>query len=201
MTNNEDSDSDDGKVPFPDCDAATAGWPEGEDAPDLDEDSDPEEEWVASTTPTERICSVLRTTHYPRTVGELAERAAVTGEEVRTVIEVLEEIDVVVVEETERGRGYKATSTWWDFQRASHLAEWKRTEDLLRSAREKARRYREKYGVESPDELQDADRELSDEELRDLSWWRSAVKEIKTLQLGEVLAEYREEIKDDDPGE
>lgn len=36
-------DDDDGKVPLPDCDAATAGWPDSEDPPELDEDADPEE--------------------------------------------------------------------------------------------------------------------------------------------------------------
>ncbi|QKY20653.1 hypothetical protein B4589_009775 [Halolamina sp. CBA1230] len=221
MTNNNDSDGDDDeewKEPYPD-DMPDDGWPDDEDPPDiddLDDDGDgkepipddqgagksSEDEWILSTTPIERVCSVIRTTYDPRTVSELAERAVAPEETVRTVVEVLLEIDVVVVEETERGQGYRATSTWWDFQKASSLADWKRTEDLLRSAREKVERYQQKYGVESPDELQATERELTEEELRDLSWWRSAEKEIMTLRLGEVLAEYREEIKDnDDPGE
>lgn len=111
------------------------------------------DEWVAETTPFERVHEVLRTTVEPSTAAELAERARVSEPTARKHAESL--VETGHVERVPEGRAtrYRRSASAVVLERVEELRRDHSKEELVDAVdrlAERVREYRDEAGVESP---------------------------------------------------
>jgi len=118
-------------------------------------------EWVAETTPFERVHEVVRHTYDPQSADEIAQRARVSPTTARKHLRSLVDAGAVVTEEEARTTRYRRSETAIVTEHAQSLLAEQTPEDIaagVADMKERMREWREEYGVESPEEFA---RELS----------------------------------------
>lgn len=135
------------------------------------------EEWRESTTARERVRDVAARLLEPATATEVAERTDVSPPTARAELGDLVQDDVVATESGERGTTYRRDPDWYRIQRVRDVADQPRAVvvDVLQRLDREIRAYRERYGVESPEDLLLEEEDLDDEAWQDCSEWRSAL--------------------------
>lgn len=160
--------------------------PPEEDPLDPDLIDDAADEWEASTTPDERIRSVIKQTQTPTPVREIADTAAVPENHARDTLNTLAEVGVVARQSTDEETEYHRDPTWHIVTQARQLPESASITDQIERVRQEITEYRDTYGTDTPDEAM-TDRELTDTELADISNWRTAERDLKILQVANAL--------------
>lgn len=113
-------------------------------------------EWIAETTPFERVHEVVRHTYDPQSAAEIADRARVSPTTARKHLRTLVDAGAVVTEDEGRTTRYRRSETAIVTEHAQTLLAEQTPEDIAtRIADMKAtmREWREEHGVESPEEF------------------------------------------------
>lgn len=139
-------------------------------------------EWKASTTADERIRAVVKRTATPKTVTEIADDAAVSESKARTALTSLAEEGVARSRNTGSGVAYQRDPDRRLIEQLHTLATAGDTVERIQELKAEIAEYREMYGTDSPEELLVSDKDLSGEELTDVSHWRTAVRDLEYLR-------------------
>lgn len=195
MADEEQTDTD----PPPEADGPD-DFPDAEELPDepvaVDElnlfEEDPEQfddinafasaEWEASTTARERVRAVIKRTATPTTASGIADVASVAETTARNTLNDLAEEGIVRVEEATNGNVYQRDPDWHLMQRVQRLSQSDQLVNHIQDLQAELNDYQEKYGTDSPEELVVSDGVLSDDELADVSAWRTAKRNLSFLR-------------------
>lgn len=146
--------------------------------------------WVESTDGFERVRAVLRSTRKPASAAKIAEQAHVSETTARKHLGVLAELEVATTTREARTTRYARNEEFHLVRRVQQLQnDHTRSElaDAIQEMKAEIRDLRERYGVESPEELAielDADSEGWD----DRSRWE-AIR--RNLALAQTALSYR----------
>lgn len=152
----------------------------GEGFDDIDEFATAE--WKESTTADERIRTVIKRTVTPKTAKEIADVAAVSESKARTALKTLTEEGVASARQTDSGTVYQRDPDRYLIEQIHRLATTGDVVEQIQEVKAEIAEYREEYGLDSPEELLVSDRELSPEELTDVSHWRTAMRDFEYLR-------------------
>lgn len=114
------------------------------------------EQWLETTDGFERVQSVLRQTREPTRVAEIAERAHVSETTARKHLTRLADLGAATTRQDGRTTLYERNEEYHLIRRVQELQrEHTRGElfDGIREMKADIREYRERYGVEDPEEL------------------------------------------------
>lgn len=148
-------------------------------------------EWKASTTADERIRAVIKRTTVPKPAKEIAETAAVSETKARTTLNKLAEGGIVRVHQTASGKAYERDPTWHLLQQVHQLATSGTLVDQIQRAKQELADYRSQYETDEPEDVLISDRELTEEELAEISHWRTAKREFNYLRAAYRLKQAR----------
>ncbi|WP_311172578.1 helix-turn-helix domain-containing protein [Halobellus ordinarius] len=112
------------------------------------------DEWVAETTPFERVHSVVRRTYDPQSAKEISDRARVSPTTARKHLRTLADVGEVVTEEDGRTTLYRRSKTAIVTEHAQQLLAERTTEEIasgIADMKAELRSWREEHGVESPE--------------------------------------------------
>jgi len=114
------------------------------------------EEWKENTDSFDRVRTVLRQTNQPKSANEISETAEVADKTAKKHLERL--VDLNVAEKISTGTGdlYRRNKDWYLNQEIERLRENSSSEELkqgIQKMLDEISQYREKYDVESPDDL------------------------------------------------
>ncbi|WP_435102440.1 winged helix-turn-helix domain-containing protein [Halarchaeum sp. P4] len=149
-------------------------------------------EWKKSTTADERVRTVVKRTASPKTVREIAETAAVSETKARNALKSLVEEGVARVEQTESGAAYQRDPDRYLIEQIHELSMTDGLVDRIQAAKAEVAEYREQYDTDSPEELLVSDRSLTDEELTDVSHWRTTVRDLEYLRAAYRIRQAKE---------
>lgn len=149
-------------------------------------------EWKESTTADERVRTIVKRTVSPKTVREIAETAAVSETKARTALKSLVEEGVAQVEQTDSGAAYHRDPDRYLIEQIHELSMSEGLVDRIQAAKAEVAEYREQYDTESPEELLVSDRNLTDEELSDVSHWRTTVRDLEYLRAAYRIRQAKE---------
>ncbi len=139
-------------------------------------------EWKKETTADERIRTVVNRTTSPGSAGEIAEIALVSETKARTTLNKLAEEGIVKSHQTDSGKRYNRDPEWHLLTQIRHLADSDTLVDQLQRVKQELAEYNAKYDATGPEELLISDRELDQDELDDVSHWRTAERELNHLR-------------------
>lgn len=139
-------------------------------------------EWKSSTTADERIRAVIKRTTSPKTAKEIAATAAVSENKARTALNKLTEEGTVRSHRSATGKTYERDPEWHLLQQVHRLAKAGNLVDRIQRIKREIAEYRSRYGTEAPEDVLISDRELTAEELTDISHWRTANREFNYLR-------------------
>jgi len=139
-------------------------------------------EWKESTTADERIRAVIKRTVTPKTAREIADVAAVSESKARTALKALTEEGVASSRQTDSGTAYQRDPDRYLIEQIHRLATAGDVVEQIQDVKAEIAEYREEYERDSPEELLVSDRELSPEELTDVSHWRTAMRDFDYLR-------------------
>lgn len=162
------------------------------DVPD-DLDAGVTAEWKASTTAFQRIHTVLKNTYEPQTTGEIADAAATTKPTVRKHVAPLVEAGMVTKETGGNATRYAWSQKQRRVNRVAELADEHSAADLdakVRRAKERISELRERYDVESPNDLAERLDPDDDAGWDDLANWRTLEDDLKRLKAAQSMTEY-----------
>lgn len=152
-------------------------------------------EWKASTTADERIRTVIKRTVDPKSANEIADTAVVSENKARDTLNRLVEEGIVRSHQTSSGKKYERDPDWYLLQQVHQLATSGDLVDQIQRTKQELANYQSQYETSSPEELLISDQELGDDELADISQWRTAKREFSYLR-----AAYRlQQAKLEDP--
>lgn len=144
------------------------------------------ERWKAETDGFDRVRAVLETTREPASAADVADEALVTAKTARKHLERLVELGVVASEQDGRTTRYRRDPDAAVTRRIRTLrAEHTRAEllDGIERLREECRGYRERFGVDSPEELAvTVEPGTADERWAALSSWRTTERNLALAQ-------------------
>ncbi|GAD53719.1 hypothetical protein MBEHAL_2479 [Halarchaeum acidiphilum MH1-52-1] len=149
-------------------------------------------EWTESTTADERVRIVVKRTVSPTPVREIAETAAVSETKARNTLKSLVEEGVARVEQTDSGAAYQRDPDRYLIEQIHALSLTEGLVDRIQAAKAEVAEYREQYDTESPEELLVSDRSLTDEELTDVSHWRTTVRDLEYLRAAYRIRQAKE---------
>ena len=133
------------------------------------------QEWKDSTTGRERVKEVLTETTEPATASEIATRAFVSEPTARKYLEELVEEDIGETTQAGRTVHFKRNKGRFVDRRIEELRTNHSLQELIdgiRDMKEELATLREKYGVESPEDLA-IDLDPGDEGWGDIGRWRA----------------------------
>jgi len=139
-------------------------------------------EWEASTTARERVRAVIKRTATPTTASDIADIASVSETTARNTLNELAKEGIVRVEEATNGKVYQRDPNWHLMQRVQRLSQSDQLVSHIQDLQAELNDYQEKYGTDSPEELVVSDGILSDDELADVSAWRTAKRDLSFLR-------------------
>lgn len=139
-------------------------------------------EWKESTTADERIRAVLRRTVSARTAREIADTAAVSETKARNTLNSLAEEGLARVEQTDSRATYQRDPDRYLIEQIHHLSMTDDPVDRIQAIKGEIADYRTRYDTDSPEEILVSDRTLTADELRDISYWRTAVRDLEYLR-------------------
>ncbi|WP_231554223.1 winged helix-turn-helix domain-containing protein [Halobellus rufus] len=152
------------------------------------------EDWVAETTPFERVHAVIRRTYDPQSASEIAERARVSPTTARKHLRGLVDTGAVATDETETATRYRRSETAIVTEHAEALLSEHSTDELASAIAEmkaQIRSWREEYDVESPEAfaralgVDDADTETG----QVLSEWQTTRRNLSLAQAALAIDE------------
>lgn len=115
------------------------------------------EEWVAETTPYERVRQVVGHTYTPMTAAAIAENAETTPKTARKHLDSLAEEGFVGTGASEHGgTTYRRSPESLVVEQAADILDHVSTDELatrVAEMRDRLQEYRSEYGVDSPEEL------------------------------------------------
>ncbi|WP_290809910.1 ArsR family transcriptional regulator [Halovivax sp.] len=138
------------------------------------------EEWTSSTTARARVKEVLRETTEHETAAGIAERARASEPTTRKYLEEFVEEGFAVSERKGRTTRYKRDEGRLVDRRIEELRSTHSRRDLLEGIREMTEsidEFRDRYGVESPEDLA-LELEPGDEGWADVGRWRSTRRNL-----------------------
>jgi hypothetical protein len=151
-------------------------------------------EWKESTTANERIRAVIKRTTMPKSAADIADAAAVSETKARDTLNDLATEGTVRTEETASRKLYERDPDWHLLRQVHRLARSETLVDQIQRVKKELATYAETYGADSPEEVLVSDRELSEDELTDISHWRTAKREFSYLRTAYRLQEAKAEM-------
>ncbi|MFQ3319506.1 MAG: hypothetical protein ACI8UR_001903 [Natronomonas sp.] len=150
-------------------------------------------EWKADTTADERIRTVINRTTTPKSAGDIADTALVSETKARTTLNKLAEEGIVRSHQTDSGKLYERDPEWHLLKQISQLAASETLVEQIQRVKQELAEYKAKYDANDPEELLVSDKELSQDELNDVSHWRTAERELKHLRAAYRFKEAKEQ--------
>ncbi|GGI96084.1 hypothetical protein GCM10008995_02650 [Halobellus salinus] len=150
-------------------------------------------EWKQNTTADERIRTVINSTTIPKSAGDIAETALVSETKARTTLNKLAEEGLVRSHQTNSGKLYDRDPEWHLLKQIRQLAGSNTLVDQIQRVKQELAEYNAKYDAPGPEELLISDRELNQNELDDISHWRTAERELSHLRAAYRLKEAKEQ--------
>jgi len=143
-------------------------------------------EWKNETTADERIRTVINGTTILKSAGDIADIALVSETKARATLNKLAEEGIVSSQQTDSGKLYARDPEWHLLKQIRQLAGSETLVDQIQRVKQEIAAYNAKYDATDPAELLVSDTELDQDELDDVSHWRTAERE-----LGHLRAAYR----------
>ncbi|QLH85018.1 ArsR family transcriptional regulator [Halosimplex pelagicum] len=150
-------------------------------------------EWRNETTANERIRTVIKRTTTPKSAGDLADTALVSETKARSTLNKLAEDDIVRSQQTDSGKLYSRDPEWYLLKQIIQLAGSDALVDQIQRVKQELAEYRAKYDATDPEELLISDKELHQNELNDVSHWRTAERELTHLRAAYRFKEAKEQ--------
>lgn len=149
-------------------------------------------EWNEGTTARERVRAVVRRAGSPKSADEIADIAAVSPTTARNELSELAEKGRVLAEETSNGTLYQRDPDWYLMERVRQLSQSESLLDHIQSLQQELNEYRDAFGTDMPEEAIVSDGVLSNDELQDVSRWRTAKRDLTFLRAAYRFREARE---------
>lgn len=146
-------------------------------------------EWKQSTTADERIRTVIKRTTTPESASEIADKAVVSETKARNTLNKLVEEGTVRSHHTDSGTVYERDPDWHLLQQINQLAASDTLIDQIQRVKQELADFRDKYDANDPEELLISDKDLSQDQLTDISHWRTAERELDYLRAAYRLNE------------
>ena len=150
-------------------------------------------EWKRETTADERIRTVINRTTIPKSAGDIADTALVSETKARTTLNKLAEDGIVRSHRTDSGKRYDRDPEWQLLKQIRQLAGSNTLVDQIQRVKQELAEYKAKCDASDPEELLISDTELSQNELDDISHWRTAERELSHLRAAYRLKEAKEQ--------
>lgn len=150
-------------------------------------------EWKNETTADERIRTVINRTTIPKSAGAIADTAFVSETKARTTLNKLAEEGTVRAHHTDSGKLYDRDPEWHLLKQIRQLASSETLVEQIQRVKQELAEYKAKYAANDPEELLVSDKELSQDELDDISHWRTAERELSHLRAAYRLKEAKEQ--------
>jgi hypothetical protein len=151
-------------------------------------------EWKQETTADERIRTVINRTTIPKSAGDIADIALVSETKARTTLNKLAEEGLVRTHQTDSGKLYGRDPEWHLLKQIRQLADSKTLVDQIQRVKQELAAYKTKYDATDPEELLISDKELTQNELDDISHWRTAERELIHLRAAYRFKEAKEQV-------
>ena len=139
-------------------------------------------EWKNETTANDRIRTVINRTTIPRSAGDIADTALVSETKARATLNKLAEEGIVRSHQTDSGKLYSRDPEWHLLKQIRQLAGSETLVDQIQRVKQELAEYNSKYDTTDPEELLISDKELNQDELDDVSHWRTAERELSHLR-------------------
>lgn len=146
-------------------------------------------EWQQDATADERIRTVIKRTIRPKSASEIADQAVVSETKARNTLNKLVEEGTVRSHHTDSGTVYERDPDWHLLQQIHQLAANDTLVDQIQRLKQELADLRDKYDANDPEELLIADKDLTQDELTDISHWRTAERELDYLRAAYRLKE------------
>ena len=151
-------------------------------------------EWKKQSTADERIRTVINRTTTPKSVGDIADTALVSETKARTTLNKLAEDGLVRSHQTDSGKRYDRDPEWHLLKQIKQLAGSNTLVDQIQRVKQELAAYKDKYDAPDPEELLISDKELNQDELDDISHWRTAERELSHLRAAYRFKEAKEQV-------
>ncbi|MDZ7746853.1 MAG: winged helix-turn-helix domain-containing protein [Halobacteriales archaeon] len=146
-------------------------------------------EWKNETTTDERIRTVINRTTSLKSAGDIAEIALVSETKARATLNKLAEEGIVRRQQTDAGKLYARDPEWHLLKQIRQLAGSETLVDQIQRVKQELAEYKANYDATGPEELLVSDTELTQNELDDVSHWRTAERELSHLRAAYRLKE------------
>jgi transposase len=155
-------------------------------------------EWKATTTADERIRAVISRTASAKSVSEIADIAAVSESKARSALKSL--VDEGVAEATQGASGtlYRRDSDRHLIEQLHQLAASDRLLEQLQAVKAEIGDYQDRYEADAPEDVLLSDRRLGDDELTDISHWRTAERDLDYLRAAYRIQQAKERVHEAD---
>ena len=150
-------------------------------------------EWKQNTTADERIRTVINRTTTAESAGDIADTALVSETKARTTLNKLAEDGIVRSHQTDSGTLYERDPDWHLLKQIRQLASSETLVDQIQRVKQELAAYKAKYDADDPEELLVSDTELSQDELDDVSHWRTAERDLTHLRAAYRFKEAKEQ--------
>lgn len=150
-------------------------------------------EWKNETTADERIRTVINRTTIPKSASDIADTALVSETKARATLNKLAEEGIVRSQQTDSGKLYGRNPEWHLLKQINQLAGSETLVDQIQRVKQELAEYKAKYDATDPEELLISDKELTQNELDDISHWRTAERELSHLRAAYRLKEAKEQ--------
>jgi len=150
-------------------------------------------EWKNQSTADERIRTVINRTMTPKSAADISDTALVSETKARTTLNKLAEESIVRSHQTDSGKLYSRDPEWYLLKQIRKLANSDTLVNQIQRIQQELTEYKSKYDVNGPEELLISDKELDQNELDDISHWRTAKRELSHLRAAYRLKEAKEQ--------
>ncbi|MFB6233680.1 MAG: winged helix-turn-helix domain-containing protein [Haloarculaceae archaeon] len=150
-------------------------------------------EWKDQSTADERIRTVIDSTTTPKSASDIADTALVSETKARTTLNKLAEDGIVSSHQTDAGTLYSRDPEWHLLKQIRKLASSDTLVDQIQRVQQELTAYKSKYDVDGPEELLISDTDLDQNELDDISHWRTAKRELSHLRAAYRFKESKEQ--------
>lgn len=160
------------------------------------------EEWVAETTPFERVKTVLRSTTTLEYAGTIAEHARVSEPSARKHLQTLAETGFATTDSTSQGTRFKRSRETLALERIRDIhAECSREELVsgIRGLKSQIQTFQERYDVTDPDALA-LELAADDDEWGAIARWRATEEDLDVAQAALSLYDFDPDAEEQGDG-
>jgi len=150
-------------------------------------------EWKNQSTADERIRTVINRTTTPKSASDISDTGLVSETKARTTLNKLAEEGIVRSHQTDSGKLYSRDPEWQLLKQIRKLASSETLVNQIQRIKQELTEYKSKYDVNGPEELLISDTELDQNELDDISHWRTAERELSHLRAAYRFKEAKEQ--------